>query len=118
MKELKLGKVSSKELAEWFGIAYSTFRNTKKKRLLDLSNYCDFIENGKGIEVKEIYFSKYDKGYAKDDEVYLREVKASNEHISSIAGMARKLKEFDEDYSDLSLRQIERRMSNDNFYLL
>ena len=112
MKELKLGKVSSKELAEWFGIAYSTFRNTKKKRLLDLSNYCDFIENGKGIEVKEIYFPKYDKGYAKDDEVYLREVKASNEHISSIAGMARKLKEFDEDYSDLSLRQIERRMSN------
>lgn len=110
MKELKLGKVSTKELAEWFGIAYGTLRNTKKKRLLELNNYCDFIENGKGIKVKEIYFPKYDKGYAKDDEVYLREVKASNEHISSIAGIARKLKNFDEDYSDLSVRQIERRM--------
>ncbi len=110
MRELKLGKISSKELANWFGIAYSTFRNTKAKRLKELEDYCDFeLIHGK-IEIKEIYFPKYDKGYTKDDEVYLREVKASNEYISSIAGIARKLKNFDEDYSDLSVRQIERRM--------
>ena len=28
--KLKLGKMSSKEIAEWFGISYGRYRNSKK----------------------------------------------------------------------------------------
>lgn len=111
MLELRLGKLTTKELADWFGISYGTFRNNKTKKFEDLKNYCEFDEVYGGIIIKEIYFSRYDKGYSKDDEVYLREVKASNEHISTISGIARKLKTEDKDYKDLSESQIKRRMT-------
>ena len=44
MKELKQGKITYKELADWFGISYSTMRrqDVKEKKLVILSFYADF----------------------------------------------------------------------------
>lgn len=44
MKELKEGKISYKELADWFGMSYSTIRRptTKEKRLNILKCYADY----------------------------------------------------------------------------
>ena len=44
MKELKEGKISYKELADWFGMSYSTRRRpaTKEKRLNILKCYADY----------------------------------------------------------------------------
>ena len=59
MKELKLGKVTSKELAEWFGIKPSSFANMKAKKLEELKNYADFEIKNRSIYIKEIYISEY-----------------------------------------------------------
>ena len=37
--ELKLGKMTTKELAEWFGMSYGAFRNAKKKKMEELENF-------------------------------------------------------------------------------
>ena len=45
MKELKEGRISLKELADWFGIAYATMRKeiTKRRKLKLLKEkYADF----------------------------------------------------------------------------
>lgn len=56
MKQLKLGIISSEELADWFGIKYDTYRHSKAKKLAILEKYCRFKEvPKKGVEILELY---------------------------------------------------------------
>lgn len=89
--ELHLGKMKSVEIAEWLGVAYSTFRNNSKKQFSKLDNYCEYKKVWGGIEITKIYCPVY-KGEAKRCMVkdYIAEVKDSP--ISSAAGVARKFK--------------------------
>ena len=75
MKELKEGKITYKELADWFGISYSTMRrqDTKEKKLVILSFYADFhietTKSGKQTyividKVKEPIYTKIKERYA------------------------------------------------------
>lgn len=59
MKELKLGKISTQDLASWFGISYGSLRNNRKKKLEELKEYCLFEECYGGIIVKDIYIKEY-----------------------------------------------------------
>lgn len=112
MKELKLGKMTSREIAQWMGITYETYRKKTKQRLEQIQNFCEFEQVYGGIIVKEIYIPVYDKGLnKKDDEKYLKEIKSCQDGLSTLSGMARKFKQFDEDFKDLSERQIRRRMA-------
>ena len=53
--KLKLGKMTTKELAKWFGISYGSFRVTKENKLEELKLYCEFEEVYGGVDIKEIY---------------------------------------------------------------
>ena len=75
MKELKQGKITYKELADWFGIAYNTMRrqDVKEKKLVILSFYADFhieiTKSGKKTyividKVKEPIYTKIKERYA------------------------------------------------------
>ena len=75
MKELKQGKITYKELADWFGISYSTMRrqDVKEKKLVILSFYADFhietTKSGKKTyividKVKEPIYTKIKERYA------------------------------------------------------
>lgn len=44
MKELTVGEISNKELADWFGIKEATFKNAKAKKLQELKYFADFYE--------------------------------------------------------------------------
>ena len=59
--ELKLGKMTNKELAEWFGITEGTFKNNKVKKLDELKLFADFIEQNGKIYIREIYEPIYNK---------------------------------------------------------
>lgn len=61
MKELKLGKVKTKEIAEWFGITYGSYHNSKKKKIQELKQYCSFEEVYGGIIINNIYIKEYIK---------------------------------------------------------
>ena len=62
MEELKLGKITLKELASWFNIGYSSIRNKREKYFKELDEYADFkfTERG-GVEVINIYIPVYVK---------------------------------------------------------
>lgn len=57
--KLQLGKISTKELAKWFGIGYDTFRHKKQEKLNELKEYCLFEIVYGGIIVKDIYIEEY-----------------------------------------------------------
>lgn len=60
MKELKLGKITLKELASWFGIGYSSIRNRREKYFKELEEYAHFKANEHGgVEILQIYISEY-----------------------------------------------------------
>ena len=62
MEELKLGKITLKDLASWFGISYGSIRNKREKYFKELEEYADFkfTERG-GVEVINIYIPVYVK---------------------------------------------------------
>lgn len=89
-KELHLGKMTSKEIAEWLGITYNTYKKNVKKHLEKLDGFCDFEQIRGGINVKEIYISIYDKNLSKKvDTCYLKEVK-QNKGLATVSGVAEK----------------------------
>lgn len=63
--ELKLGKMTLEELANWFGCSYSTIRkgNAKKTRLEKLKTYAEYHFEGKSIYIDKIYIPCYSTAY-------------------------------------------------------
>lgn len=57
--ELKLGKMTSKELAAWFGISYGSFRNKKTEKLKELTFYCSYELVYGGITISNIFIKEY-----------------------------------------------------------
>lgn len=111
--KLRLGKMTAKELAQWFGISYGTFRNTRKQRLENLEWFADFEKVHGGVIIKKIYIEEYTKNFGEDDELYLNEIKQCKNGLSSVAGMVRKIeKEQLERYKEVKSSTLERRMRN------
>jgi hypothetical protein len=78
MTELKPGIISNEELAEWFGVKETTFRNKKKKKLEELKEYCDFeiLPGGKiNITYVEAAGLTYEKKGSKSKELLRERVK-------------------------------------------
>lgn len=62
MEELKLGKITLKELASWFGISYGSIRNKREKYFQELEEYADFKAGERGgVEILNIYIPVYVK---------------------------------------------------------
>ena len=93
--KLKIGKMTSKELAQWINVSYGTYTHNIDKYLSIIEDYCDFEKVYGGIVVKEIYIEEYDKSLSlKDEKIYLKEIErciAEQDGLSTIAGMSRKL---------------------------
>lgn len=60
-KMLTVGTITSQELANWFGVSYSTFRKKRKERLKELELFADFEEFHGGVEIKEVRIPEYSK---------------------------------------------------------
>ena len=67
--KLKLGKMSSKEIAEWFGISYGRYRNSKKDKLEELKDYADYEEVYGGVNIKNIKEEEYSKEGKRSKEI-------------------------------------------------
>lgn len=63
--ELKLGKMTNKELAEWFGIAESSFKNKKSTKLEELRLFANFREEKGKVIITEIFEPVYNKQQGK-----------------------------------------------------
>ena len=64
--ELKLGKMTQKELAEWFGITYGSFKahaETRAKRMEILKFFADYHIEKKSVYIDKIHIPVYSKAY-------------------------------------------------------
>lgn len=109
MKQLQLGKITSRELANWFGYSYNTFKNKKKSQVMPfLKDYCDYEEVYGGIVVKEIYIDEYQGDLSQDVQVYLDQVRKYP--LNSISNIVEEISSLPQ-YANLSDKQRRRRMT-------
>ena len=59
--ELKLGRMSRKELAEWFNIKPNSYDHSKKQKLDELKFFAEFEEIYGGVVIKSIKIPIYAK---------------------------------------------------------
>lgn len=54
-KVLKLGKMTSREIAAWLNLTYSTYAHNISKHLEKLEDFCKFTRIRGGVEIEEIW---------------------------------------------------------------
>lgn len=64
MIELTVGKKTGKELAEWFGVKYNSFRTKKAEKLEELKLFAEFYEENGKIIITKVMEPVYQKGMA------------------------------------------------------
>ena len=64
MIELTTGKKTGKELAEWFGIKYNSFRVKKAEKLEELKLFAEYYEENGKIIITKVIEPIYQKGMA------------------------------------------------------
>ena len=93
--KLTLGKMTSKQLAQWFGVLPSTYSHNIPSYLSRLENYCKFEKVYGGVIISEIYIEEYDRGLKfKDEKMYLEEIKECLEKrdgLATLSGILRKM---------------------------
>ena len=114
---LQEGFMSNQELADFFGITKKTYCNFVQSYLEKLATCADFERVRGGVLIKKVIFEQYEKNTeAKkiDDKYFNEEIKRCIKEqggFASVAGIAKKA-QLEEDYKDLTLRQVEKRMSD------
>jgi len=73
--KLRLGRMTTEEMANWFGVTVTTYYSRRKKRMEELKEYCDFEEYIGGLIIKEIYKDTYEKKVVKKEEKKKKEKK-------------------------------------------
>ena len=59
--ELKKGKMTNKELAEWFGMSQKSFKKKKRDKLKELEYFAAFHEEKGKVIIEEVYDAVYSK---------------------------------------------------------
>ena len=111
--QLKLGKMTTQELADWFGVKKKTYTDKREKFLDKLKYFAEFEPVYGGVVIKEIYVEEYDKGISKDDEFFVQEIEKcvkEQNGLASISGVAN-IYSFTAEGRDKSYSQNKRRMS-------
>ena len=72
--ELKLGVMTNEELAEWFGVKLTSFKNTKRKKLEELKLFADFYEEKGKVIVTEVYEPVYQKQQGKTKQMVISKI--------------------------------------------
>ena len=86
MKELQLGIISDKELADWFGVTASRFSHDKKNKLEQLKIFADYDLIGdkrKKVKIKKIHQPIYSKKGSKSFEL----IKSKLDDVWSVDGL-------------------------------
>ena len=94
--ELRLGKMTNKELAEWFGITPNTLSKYKDRKLKELEYFADFHEEKGKVVIEKIKNPVYTKKAELKQEllqrVFLEEWEnESHNNINTCSNVARKI---------------------------
>lgn len=89
--ELRIGKMTTKELAEWFGISYGSFRTMKEKKLEELQKYAIFEEIYGGVNITAIIKETYNKKDNQIRQVYQQGFEELKEPIDTVSNINEKI---------------------------
>lgn len=89
--ELHLGKMTNKELADWFGVKVNSFTQHKKKKLEELKNFCFYEEVYGGINVTAIINPIYSKNSQKIREIYQQGFEELRNPIDTVSNINEKI---------------------------
>ena len=95
--KLKIGKMTNKELAEWFGIKPESMTKTKKKKLEELQNYAFFEEIYGGVNITGIIKEEYNKKDNQIRQIYQQGFEELRQPIDTVSNINEKIYEK---YSD------------------
>lgn len=107
--KLELGLMKNTQIAAWFGVTEKTYTNARKKYLEKLLPFAKYKEVRGGIVIEEIFIDTYIKNLDDDVKVYLQQVQAAEDHLTSITGMSEVLCATSE-FSMIPFRTMEGRM--------
>ena len=86
-KVLKLGKMTSREIAAWLNLTYSTYAHNISKHLEKLEDFCKFKRIRGGVEIEEIWCKYYHKDFVAETHAkILAEIKRNP--INTIVNLA------------------------------
>lgn len=92
--QLQLGKMSTQNLAAWFGVSQGRFRNASSKFYEKLKDFCDYEKVYGGIIIKEIYYDTFDKKMQeRNNDISIKEVARCQKYqngLGTTCGMARR----------------------------
>ena len=104
--ELHLGKMTNKELANWFNISSEYFNRTKKKKLQELKTFADFDEIYGGVNITNIHTSIYNKKESKIRELYKKGFEELHNPIDTVTNINNKIfKKYEKELTTLSSAQ-------------
>lgn len=106
--KLKLGKMTGHEIAEWMGIAYSTYKRSPTKYIQLLEDYCKFQQVWGGVVIEEIYLYEYRKNLKLELTETFIEVLCENNGVLALSGLENTGK-----MSTYHGRKVQRRLFGD-----
>lgn len=89
--KLKLGKMTNKELAEWFGIKPESMTKTKKKKLEELKRYAFFEEVYGGVNITAIIKETYNKKDNQIRQIYQQGFEEVRDPIDTVSNINEKI---------------------------
>lgn len=108
--KLKLGWMSTRDIADWMGIAYGTFRNNAEKKLEKLELFADFEKKRGGVVIKYVYMEEFDKNATEDDKAIREAVKSASSKLMTTSGVRRKLKRENKKFAKLSNSWVDKKV--------
>jgi hypothetical protein len=91
--ELHLGRMSNKDLAEWFGIKPNSFTQHKRKKLEELKNFCFFEEVYGGVNITGIIKEVYNKKDSQIRQIYEQGFEELRQPIDTVSNINEKIYE-------------------------
>ena len=91
--ELKIGKMTNKELAEWFGIKPNSMTRIKKQKLEELKNFAEFEEIYGGVNITQIINPIYVKSSQKIRQIYEQGFEELRQPIDTVSHINEKIYE-------------------------
>jgi hypothetical protein len=112
MSELKLGKMTNRELIEWFGSGCNanSFSVHKKSYLKKLEDYAEFETVYGGVNITNIICPIYIKDQEANAKEYLSIIKDTPDQLTSISAIVERMK-TDPKYKNVPSRTLKYRMT-------
>ena len=79
--------MTTKELAEWFGISYGSFRTMKTKKLEELKNYACYEEVYGGVNITAIIKDTYNKKDSQIRQIYQQGFEEVRQPIDTVSNI-------------------------------